>query len=79
MSTIQALRFERKQFRTKKDVQRWLSAHKEYKPLKKGKERIDKAVTQYRVRIRDPDLFTEDGYKTVDIGEGVSIIYGVLK
>ena len=40
---------------------------------------IESTENQFRYRVKDPDLFKEDSFKTKELKGGVSIIIGRLK
>jgi hypothetical protein len=74
----QSLIFDRKRFRHRGLVKRWISENN-YKLPKYKKQPIEKYANTYRVRIRPPYRFDKKTLRTVVKDEGVKAVKGFLK
>lgn len=73
---IQAYVFPKSDFKTKDDVKKWIKDNN-VTPLK---DSIDETGDSFRVRIKDPNDFKDNSFRTIDIGtHGVKGVIGKLK
>lgn len=72
-TTVQTLIFSKEKFKTSEAAQQWAKRHNF------RSDKVDGTEDSWRLRQRDPELFDDKSFRTIELTDGVKAVIGKLK